>query len=67
VRVAADREPNELAFFDVAACLAGVTPAWTGGPLMWAWTERNAVAASFDTDTMVAWTRLQPALGQACA
>ncbi len=22
-------------FFDVAACLAGITPAWTGGPLTW--------------------------------
>ena len=23
-------------FLDVAACLAGVTPAWSGGPLTWA-------------------------------
>ena len=27
---------GDAAFFDVAACLAGVTPAWTGGPLNWA-------------------------------
>jgi 3-hydroxyacyl-CoA dehydrogenase/enoyl-CoA hydratase/3-hydroxybutyryl-CoA epimerase len=27
---------GDPAFLDVAACLAGVTPAWTGGPLTWA-------------------------------
>ena len=26
---------GDPAFLDVAACLAGVTPAWTGGPLSW--------------------------------
>ncbi len=26
---------GDAAFLDVAACLAGVTPAWTGGPLAW--------------------------------
>jgi 3-hydroxyacyl-CoA dehydrogenase/enoyl-CoA hydratase/3-hydroxybutyryl-CoA epimerase len=23
-------------FLDLAACLAGITPAWSGGPLSWA-------------------------------
>ena len=26
---------GDAVFLDVAACLAGVTPAWTGGPLTW--------------------------------
>ena len=26
---------GDPAFLDVAACLAGITPAWTGGPLTW--------------------------------
>ena len=32
---------GDAAFFDVAACLSGVTPAWTGGPLRWASTEAS--------------------------
>ncbi|WP_213956853.1 enoyl-CoA hydratase-related protein [Variovorax sp. dw_954] len=67
MRAAAGRETGTLAFFDVAACLAGVTPAWTGGPLMWAWSEREAVAAASDPETLAAWSRLRPTLEQACA
>jgi 3-hydroxyacyl-CoA dehydrogenase/enoyl-CoA hydratase/3-hydroxybutyryl-CoA epimerase len=26
---------DDPAFLDVAACLAGVSPAWSGGPLSW--------------------------------
>lgn len=32
---AAKEHAGDPAFLDVAACLAGVTPAWTGGPLTW--------------------------------
>jgi 3-hydroxyacyl-CoA dehydrogenase/enoyl-CoA hydratase/3-hydroxybutyryl-CoA epimerase len=32
---AAQDGAGDPAFLDVAACLAGVTPAWSGGPLMW--------------------------------
>lgn len=39
VRIASDcaamEGAGDSAFLDVAACLAGVTPAWTGGPLTW--------------------------------
>ena len=27
---------GDLVFLDVAACLAGIAPAWSGGPLSWA-------------------------------
>lgn len=36
---------GDAAFLDVAACLAGLTPAWTGGPLTWA-TAENAVRST---------------------
>ena len=32
---AAQPGAGDAAFVDVAACLSGVTPAWTGGPLSW--------------------------------
>jgi 3-hydroxyacyl-CoA dehydrogenase/enoyl-CoA hydratase/3-hydroxybutyryl-CoA epimerase len=34
-RIAGAWTDMEPAFTDVAACLAGVTPAWSGGPLIW--------------------------------
>ena len=35
---------GEPAFYDVAACLAGVSPGWSGGPLAWFWDEQAQVA-----------------------
>ena len=32
---AAEPGAGDPAFLDVAACLAGITPAWSGGPLTW--------------------------------
>jgi 3-hydroxyacyl-CoA dehydrogenase / enoyl-CoA hydratase / 3-hydroxybutyryl-CoA epimerase len=26
---------GDAAFYDVAACLSGLTPAWSGGPITW--------------------------------
>lgn len=34
-RIAAQWTDADPAFVDVAACLAGVSPAWSGGPLSW--------------------------------
>lgn len=34
-RIAAGWSDPEPAFVDVAACLSGVSPAWSGGPLSW--------------------------------
>ena len=38
---AAGPEAGDPAFLDVATCLAGVTPAWSGGPLTW-WRTQGA-------------------------
>lgn len=62
VQCAATPGAGDVAFLDVAACLAGVTPAWSGGPLSWLWAERAKVVPGFDAGTRDAWNRLQPAL-----
>ena len=67
LRYAASPGAGDLAFVDVAACLAGVTPAWSGGPLSWLWAQQTAECAAFDAATAAAWSRLQPALERACA
>ncbi len=41
---AAEPGAGDPAFLDVAACLAGLAPAWSGGPLTWAAGERLAAA-----------------------
>ena len=58
---------DDPAFYDVAACLAGLTPAWSGGPLTWLWAEQASQRAGFDTATEAAWQSLEPALRQYCA
>lgn len=67
LQFAAQPAAGDLAFVDVAACLSGATPAWTGGPLTWLWAERDRLVPDFDAASRAAWTRLQPALQQACA
>jgi 3-hydroxyacyl-CoA dehydrogenase/enoyl-CoA hydratase/3-hydroxybutyryl-CoA epimerase len=56
---------GDLAFIDVAACLAGVTPAWTGGPLTRLWSERARIVPGLDAQERAAWTTLEPALDRA--
>jgi 3-hydroxyacyl-CoA dehydrogenase / enoyl-CoA hydratase / 3-hydroxybutyryl-CoA epimerase len=65
VQCAAQPVAGDPAFLDVAACLAGVTPAWTGGPLTWAWAERKSLVSQFDANTAAAWARLEPTLQRA--
>lgn len=62
IQCAATPGASDMAFLDVAACLAGVTPAWSGGPLYWLWDERAEVVPRFDAASRDAWNRLQPAL-----
>jgi 3-hydroxyacyl-CoA dehydrogenase/enoyl-CoA hydratase/3-hydroxybutyryl-CoA epimerase len=67
IRCAAQTGAGDMAFLDVAACLSGVTPAWTGGPLSWLWSERSKLVPGFDAASRDAWNRLQPALHRAFA
>jgi len=49
-------------FLDVAACAAGITPAFTGGPLSHLWAHREALQGGFDDATRAAWQRQEAAL-----
>ena len=53
-------------FLDVAACLSGVAPGWSGGPLSWLWDEREQQQPRFDTATRAAWDAMHARLEQAC-
>lgn len=54
------------AFLDTAACLAGVTPAWSGGPLLWLWEEQQTAVRQLNSPGKAAWTKLEPRLRRAC-
>lgn len=53
---------------DVAACLSGATPGWTGGPLSWLWDEQQRLVGRLEPVDREAWdrcrSRLQQAFGQ---
>ncbi len=57
---------GDPAFLDVAACLSGVAPGWSGGPLSWLWDEREQQQSRFDAATRAAWDAMQSRLEQAC-
>jgi 3-hydroxyacyl-CoA dehydrogenase/enoyl-CoA hydratase/3-hydroxybutyryl-CoA epimerase len=67
LRALADDAIVEPAFLDTAACLAGVSPAWSGGPLLWLWGERQTAVTQLDATAKAAWLKLEPRLRQACA
>jgi 3-hydroxyacyl-CoA dehydrogenase/enoyl-CoA hydratase/3-hydroxybutyryl-CoA epimerase len=52
---------------DVAACAAGLTPSWTGGPLAYFWTHRDRLQAQLDAQALAAWLQLEPVLRAACS
>lgn len=51
--------------YDVAACVAGVTPTWSGGPFTHLWREHARLASRFDAAQSAAWARLHPILMKA--
>ena len=53
-------------FLNVAACVAGITPVWTGGPLNWLWAEQKNVVPQLDATAQSAWNVLAPRLQEAC-
>lgn len=58
---------GDPAFLDVAACLSGVSPGWSGGPLSWFWDEHQEAQAALDTSARSAWEQVRPRLAQAFA
>ena len=57
---------GDLSFMNVAACLSGLSPGWTGGPLAWLWDEQAEQEPLFDSNTQSAWESIKPRLEQAC-
>lgn len=51
-------------FLDVAACLSGVAPGWSGGPLAWLWDEQATGQPFLDDAARRAWDALRPRLAQ---
>ena len=64
---AARPKAGDPVFLDVAACLAGVSPGWSGGPLSWLWDERERCEPLLNDSARAAWATLAPVLEQACA
>lgn len=62
---AARPQAGDPCFLDVAVCLAGLCPGWTGGPLSWWWDEAPHAAETLDSDSQNAWSVLRPRLEQA--
>lgn len=60
-------EAGDPAFLDVAVCLAGVSPPWSGGPLAWLVDEHESVVPHFDAEATAAWTLNASRLREACA
>lgn len=60
-------EACDVGFIDVAACLAGVSPGWTGGPLSWLWDEQATQMPLLGSAAQVAWAKVAPQLQEACA
>ncbi len=59
-------DASEISFMDVAACLAGVSPGWTGGPLSWFWDEQATQAGALSDPAQAAWSRVSSRLAEAC-
>jgi 3-hydroxyacyl-CoA dehydrogenase/enoyl-CoA hydratase/3-hydroxybutyryl-CoA epimerase len=55
---------GDPSFIDTVACLAGVSPPWSGGPLSWAWAERATVVDQLDAKGRRAWAQLEPTLAR---
>jgi 3-hydroxyacyl-CoA dehydrogenase/enoyl-CoA hydratase/3-hydroxybutyryl-CoA epimerase len=58
---------DDADLYDVATCVAGVAPLWSGGPFTHLWREHARLAARFDAAQSDAWARIEPALRKARA
>ena len=63
---AAQHETGEISFIDVVACLSGVSPGWSGGPLSWFWDEQATQEDGLDKSAQTAWTSVKGRLSEAC-
>ena len=61
-----ENDIGDISYLDVAACLAGVSAGWTGGPLSWFWDEQDDQASRLTGAEINAWHSIKPKLVKAC-
>jgi 3-hydroxyacyl-CoA dehydrogenase/enoyl-CoA hydratase/3-hydroxybutyryl-CoA epimerase len=57
---------GDISYLDVAACLAGVSAGWTGGPLSWFWDAQVDQISQLTSAELKAWNSIKPQLAKAC-
>jgi 3-hydroxyacyl-CoA dehydrogenase/enoyl-CoA hydratase/3-hydroxybutyryl-CoA epimerase len=57
---------KQAEFLDVAACAAGLSPSWTGGPLTFLWSNNEKLQSRFDPTLQQEWPRVRSILKSAC-
>jgi len=57
----------DAATLDVAACAAGVSPAWTGGPVTYLWRHHRQLQSGFDDRLRSNWPQWQGRVQEALA
>ncbi len=67
LRLLASGAAPQADVLDVAACAAGLSPAWSGGPLTYLWANRERLVPQFDDGLRAAWPALEPLVRTACA
>ena len=61
-----ENDIGDVSYLDVAACLAGVSAGWTGGPLSWFWDQQDDQAPLLTGAEIDAWHSIKPQLAKAC-
>jgi 3-hydroxyacyl-CoA dehydrogenase/enoyl-CoA hydratase/3-hydroxybutyryl-CoA epimerase len=64
---AASAEIGDPDLYDVATCVAGVAPIWSGGPFTHLRREHERLAGRLDATQAAAWARMRPVLEKARA
>ncbi len=67
LRLLASGAAPQADVLDVAACAAGLSPSWSGGPLTYLWAHRDRLVPQFDDGLRAAWPRLEPLVRTACS
>jgi 3-hydroxyacyl-CoA dehydrogenase/enoyl-CoA hydratase/3-hydroxybutyryl-CoA epimerase len=67
LRLFASGAVKHAEFLDVAACAAGLSPTWTGGPLTFLWANNEKLQSRFDPNLQSEWSRVRSILKSACS
>jgi 3-hydroxyacyl-CoA dehydrogenase/enoyl-CoA hydratase/3-hydroxybutyryl-CoA epimerase len=65
LRACSQGDISDPVLLDVAACAAGVCPAYSGGPFAYLYRHRERLGGDLPADLREAWTRVEPKLREA--